>query len=847
VSLTTPAFTRSLATASFARELHRHGPRTALLTDAGELSYRELAERVAAVAAELGTQRRLVLLLGSNTVDAIVTYLAALSAAHPVLLAPGGHGHSVRSLADAYDPDVVAGTSDGAWRLEHRRVGSAHDLHPDLALLLSTSGSTGSTKLVRLSHANLQANAEAIAEYLGLGPDERAATTLPMSYCYGLSVINSHLLRGAGLILTDRSVTDPEFWRVFADRRGTSFAGVPYTFELLDRIDFASMSLPHLRYLTQAGGRLAPARVRRFAALGRRDGWRLFVMYGQTEATARMAYLPPDLADTCPEAIGVPVPGGSLRVDPLPGAGDADTGELVYSGPNVMLGYAKGPADLALGRTVEELRTGDLARRRPDGLFEVVGRRGDFAKIAGLRIDPRRVEAVLAEHAVTACCLARGDELLVAVVGAAVDDADRVRRLVARGCGLPPRAVDVRPLAELPRLANGKPDYEALRALPARRPAAPGDPPVGPGAAAAGTADLCRVYAEVLDRTDVTEESTFVGLRGDSLSYVELSVRLEQALGDLPADWHRTPIRELRPSSAGRSTLRSWVETSVALRALAIVFVVGTHAKLFAIAGGAHLLLGVAGFNLARFHLTAAPRPTRVRGILRGLRRVVLASVVWIGLTYLVTDDYDLHHILLLHYLVGPPEHNPYWFIEALTYVTLPIAALLALPQVDRAERRHPFALPMVIMLFGLITRYQLVPGVQWRTPAVIIWLVALGWAIAKSTATWHRVVVSVALVATVPGYFHNPAREAVLLAGMLLLTWIPRLPSLRPLNVALGLLAGASLYIYLTHWQVYPKLDHHSSLLATVASLAFGLAVAAMVRLLRHARTRRIQKSGST
>ena len=139
-----------------------------------------------------------------------------------------------------------------------------------------------------------------------------------MHYCYGLSVINSHLAAGASLLLTDLSVVDACFWDAVRAHRVTTFAGVPYTFDLLDRVGFADMDLPSLRYVTQAGGRLAPARVREYADLGRRRGWDLFVMYGQTEATARMAYLPPDLAATSPSSVGVPIPGGSFSLEPLP-------------------------------------------------------------------------------------------------------------------------------------------------------------------------------------------------------------------------------------------------------------------------------------------------------------------------------------------------------------------------------------------------------------------------------------------------------------------------------------------------------------------------------------------------
>ena len=911
-----PSLAPRPARVSFAEELDRHGDRTALITADETISYRELARRVDSVADHLGEHRRLIVIRADNSVEAVVTYLAALTGGHPALLVPAGpRSPAAESLVDAYDPDVIAGRSaeGGRWYVRERRAGSAHHLHPDLALLLSTSGSTGSPKLVRLSGTNLQANAEAIASYLNLTSADRAITSLPMSYCYGLSVINSHLAVGAGIALTSLSVADACFWELARSAGVTGLAGVPYTFDLLDRVGFEDVRPPRLRYVTQAGGRLAPERVVRYAALGRREGWRFFVMYGQTEATARMAYLPPELAERHPDAIGRPIPGGAFRLEPVDGL-DPEIGELVYTGPNVMLGYAEGPADLACGRTVTELRTGDLARCGENGLYAIVGRQSRFAKILGLRIDPDQVEAELARHGVQACCVGRDDELTIAVVdrsGSDQPDDATLRRLVADRFGLPPRAVRVHRLGELPRGANGKVDYAAVAELTAEAARAGGAdvaarPATGLVAArpatgsvapppATGSAALCQLFAEVLERPDVTEESSFVSLGGDSLSYVEMSIRLERALGHLPANWHTTSIRDLatasirdlaataqpapaasrvpadsaaersarsepatrtrpgwwRLSPARKATHRkthsmaaagtaraslggaSVVETSVALRAISIVLIVGTHAQLFAISGGAHLLLGVAGFNLARFHLTASARMARVRSILRSLRRIVIASVLWIGLAYLVTDHYALRHVFLVNYLVGPEGvNNDYWFIEALLYLTLGVTALLAVPAVDRLERRYPYGLPIALAVAGLVTRYELLPGVHLRTPAVVWWLFCLGWAAARASTAWQRGLVTLLTVATVPGFFGSPAREAVVIAGMLLLIWVPTLPSLRPLNVIAGPLAAASLYIYLTHWQVFPHLDQISSLLATVASLVVGIGVWALLRL---------------
>ena len=332
------------------------------------------------------------LLEGRTDVDGVVAYLGALAADQVVLLAGDS---ALDGLAAAYDPDVVV----GARGRRDVRPETAHELHPDLTLLLSTSGSTGSPKLVRLSAESLLANAASIVEALGIRATDVAATTLPLHYCYGLSVLHSHLLAGASLVLTERSVVDEEFWSDVAAYSVTTFPGVPHTYDLLDRSAFADRDVPSLRYLTQAGGRMAPERVQELVALGRRKGFDLVVMYGQTEATARMAVLPPDLAEVAPGAIGRPVPGGRLSLRPVPEAPEG-IGELVYEGPNVMLGYAEAPADLALGRTTHELATGDLGRLRPDGLWEVVGRRGRVAKVLGLRLDLDRVERLLAARGV---------------------------------------------------------------------------------------------------------------------------------------------------------------------------------------------------------------------------------------------------------------------------------------------------------------------------------------------------------------------------------------------------------------------------------------------------------------
>ncbi|MGW5073563.1 AMP-binding protein [Rhodococcus sp. NPDC004095] len=789
--------------------LGEYGDAVALVTEDGSVSYRDLADRVAEVVHRLGETRRLVLIAGAHEIDLIVVYLAALSAGHPVLLVPGDRPDSLDSLIAEYRPDVVVRGCDSAGHavLEEVRAGSAHSLHPDLALLLTTSGSTGSPKLVRLSHRNIQANAESIAQYLAIVSSDRAATTLPMHYCYGLSVIHSHLLRGAGVILTSRPVTDPGFWELFRTAGGTSFAGVPYTFDLLDRIGFDGFDLPDLRYVTQAGGRLAPDRVRAYAELSRRRGWELFVMYGQTEATARMAYLPPGLAATHPEAIGQPIPGGSFRLDPVADA-PAGAGELVYEGPNVMLGYARSADDLQLGDTLGgELRTGDLARQRGAGLYEVVGRRSRFAKIFGLRIDLERVESSLAESGLRTCCVGGADELVVVAENA---DAALARAAAAKAAGLPVGAIRVCGVDALPRTATGKPDFQAADAL------ARGDETRQDTQPITDTAALRALYADILHCPNVTDDSSFVSLGGDSLSYVRMSLRLEQMLGHLPEDWHTTRIGDFTPRRR-----RRWpaVEINVLLRAIAIVLIVGSHIHVFAILGGAHVLLGVAGYNFARFHLSGDDRAERMRRTLRSVAQIAIPAMVFIGGVIAWTGEYRVTSAFLLNGILGPPGWTiewRYWFVEAIVYIVLVAAAVLYIPLVDRAERAYPFLFAMGLVAVGLLTRYAVVPVDDGTnrilTASVVFWLFALGWAAAKAGTAWQRICVTAAIVATVPGFFFGDTqREVIVIAGLCLLVWVRSVRCPTALIRVAGILASASLYIYITHFEVYlPLRDRH-------------------------------------
>lgn len=804
-------------------DLRRWGARPALIAADDSLTYAGLADRIESMPWQGG--RRLVLVPGANTIETLAAYVSAIANGHVVLLVPGDSPVGLDSLIEAYDPDVVF---DAAAGFVERHEGSHHGLHPDLALLMTTSGSTGSPKLVRLSRDNVMSNAKSIAEYLGLTPDDRAITTLPMHYCYGLSVVHSHLVAGAGVVVTDWSVLDPCLWDL-AQREGvTSFAGVPYTFDLLDSSGFAERELPSLRYITQAGGRLDPDRVAGYARLGREHGWEFFAMYGQTEATARMAYLPPQLAESHPHALGVPIPGGSFTIDPVADEHRPGVGELVYRGDNVMMGYATTAADLVRGAELSELHTGDLVRRDDDGLLEWVGRRSRFAKAYGVRIDLDDLEAVMSRNGGAARCVSTTDRLHVFIDWH--QDARELHALIARTACLPEHAVSVTRLREVPRNASGKTDYPALERH-ARMSDAPRDE-AGVTEGRVGVEHVRDLYAQLLGRPGATADDSFTSLGGDSLSYVELSVRLSGLRLDLPGDWHTRPIRELVSAPGRRRRAGVRLEMSILLRAAAILLVLGTHANLFTIPGGAHLLLAVCGYNFVRFQLSGDSVRGRARLGLRSLAHLVIPSVIWIGAVAVVLRTYDFSTVLLLNGLLGSDSWTVqwhFWFLEAVLWTQVVALGLLSVPLVHRAWRRRPFGFALAFTLVALGARYALA-GVEAGpteryTPSIVLWCFALGWLVAAARTPWQRLVASAVAVAGLVGFFGDPQREAVVAGGLLLLVWVAAVPVPRVVARVIGSLAAASLYIYLTHWQVYPHLEMKVPILAVLSSVVVGLA----------------------
>ncbi|ALO35127.1 hypothetical protein CMT41_10650 [Colwellia sp. MT41] len=438
-----------------------HSKNIAIVDDQGsEISFAMLAEEVNEFINKLPDYKALIFSKVSNSKASIVTYLACLKAEHPLLLLDSNLSEDLfDNLVACYRPNLIC--SEGEIEQCHN---DKLKLNPKLALLLSTSGSTGSPKLVRLSADNVQANAESIAQYLRLTCDDRAITTLPMNYSYGLSVINSHFHKGAAIVLSEHGIISRELWAKINDFKVTSMAGVPFLYQMLRKLKYKRFNTQGIRYITQAGGKLDVETINYFMDECTNQGQEFVVMYGQTEATARMSYVPFDRLASKAGSIGIAIPNGKLTIVDTNGELVKDAlveGEIHYEGPNVMLGYAESLSDLALDDECQGmLKTGDLGYFDDDHFFYITGRLKRFIKMYGLRLSLDSIETWLEAKQYNVVATGVDDLLVVCLI----DEADEavLKELLADEYKININNIEVEMLLEIPRTANGKIDYKLL-------------------------------------------------------------------------------------------------------------------------------------------------------------------------------------------------------------------------------------------------------------------------------------------------------------------------------------------------------------------------------------------------
>lgn len=451
---------------------------TALIDqDRQSTTYEELNTHVTNLAKLLPQEKSLMLIMANNSTSAIVGYLAALQSKTALMLLPQQvENDYFETLLTQFLPQFIWTSQNfdnrftpltrlNSFTLYKLPASTPYNINPDLALILPTSGSTGSIKMVRLSYKNLAENAVSIASYLSLTSTERPITLLPMHYSYGLSIINSHLLVGATLLLSNDSVLSRNLWSFAEEHNCSSISGVPYTYSILHKIGFFEKDYPSIKTWTQAGGKMNKSLVQELATKAKEKNCRFFVMYGQTEATARISYVPPQLILEHPTSVGITIPGGTIHlIDDKKQTilAPNEPGEIVYSGPNVMMGYATNAHSLSLKDELNgTLYTGDIGQFDEEGLLYIVGRKSRFIKVSGVRIGLDELEKrIQTSLKIDAACGGKDDLLIVTFTDP--DDKPKLQQLLSSVLKISPVSYTLEYVHSYPRNDYGKINYDQL-------------------------------------------------------------------------------------------------------------------------------------------------------------------------------------------------------------------------------------------------------------------------------------------------------------------------------------------------------------------------------------------------
>lgn len=365
---------------------NRYALRTALILEDGtNITYKQLMGRIDKFAKQL-QGNTVAVLMSQNSVDFIVAYLACLKKeVIPLLISEKASKEYINMIAEQYDAGYILLGAKNV--LTRRKRETSIKIHSDLALLLATSGSMGNIKYVK----------------------DRAITSLPLNYTYGLSVLNTHLYKGASIVITGRSVISTDFWNLVKKENVTTFSGVPFIYESIYKLSIFNYEFPSLKVLTQAGGKLSEKLQVYFGGIARRKGLDFYIMYGQTEATARMTVLSADLILNKLGSVGTAIPGGKI---------DIIDGEVIYYGENVCMGYAQKIEDLSKGDENRGILHTKDAGYMKNGYLYLEGRLDRVIKINGIRINLQDCENIIMNLTnKSSLCQLKENKLIITIEG----------------------------------------------------------------------------------------------------------------------------------------------------------------------------------------------------------------------------------------------------------------------------------------------------------------------------------------------------------------------------------------------------------------------------------------------
>ena len=467
----------------FLKNISKNKNKTAIINENNEIiKYNTLASFVDNFAINI-KKRCLVFLVCNNNLESIISYLGFIKSNCVITLIDEKIDDKLLlRLISSYKPKYIFISNLKKlpinsyftkynlfnYKLIERSKEKIIKLHDDLMLLISTSGSTGSSKFVRQSYFNLKSNTLSISKYLKISERDNAITTLPMSYVYGLSVINTHLENGAIITLNNYSVVQKNFWEKLYKHKVTNFAGVPYTYEILEKINFKKFNLKYLKYTTQAGGKLALKTAKKIISDYRKLKLKLYIMYGASEATARMTYLPWKYAQKKIASIGKAIPGGSIWIENEKGIkinSYNQNGEIIYKGPNVCHGYAKNINDLSKGNDNKLiLRTGDIGYKDKDNFYYITGRKDRYSKVHGLRVNLSEIEEITLNIGIKSMCL-KEDNNKILVFIKENKSIEKLKKCLSSIIKLHPSSYLIKIVKEFPLNKNFKISYNKSELL----------------------------------------------------------------------------------------------------------------------------------------------------------------------------------------------------------------------------------------------------------------------------------------------------------------------------------------------------------------------------------------------
>lgn len=447
----------------------------------GSITYKQLIEKINIIK-KIIPERSLVFLISQNTIAPLITYIASIKNNYVVILVDiKTNTEDITNLIKSYEPSFIVAPINWIKNYNQNKfkvLESVYDyyicktnykelpnMYNDLSVLLPTSGSMGSPKFVRLSKQNIKSNADSIIKYLKIDSNQRAITNMPYSYSYMLSIINTFIESGASIFVSKNSIIQKEFWTEFFENKITSLSGVPYIFEMFIKLGLKNLSTPYLKTITQAGGKLDRNLTEKIIEFCREQGIEFISMYGQTEASPRMTYLSWKDCSKKIGSIGKAIPFTEIWLEKDNGnkiENANETGELIFKGENVSMGYSNGISDLIKGNENKGiLKTGDLAYFDSEGYFYIKGRKSRITKIFGNRLNLDEIEQKMKLNGVEVACKEISNKLFVFFnKNLLIED---VLKKLSHITGQNKKAFNCVQLKEMPRTSSGKINYIKLK------------------------------------------------------------------------------------------------------------------------------------------------------------------------------------------------------------------------------------------------------------------------------------------------------------------------------------------------------------------------------------------------